>query len=229
MLTILNGQRPMRLALVAALSAVAAACTTKDERGDIVLSKFVGPKANGASCSLEPGTAETAGLVADVNRTPFVRRGAIVENRLASNANPAVGRLNTNDFEAQTARIRVTFPDPGYAGATIERTVAVSGIAKAGSSQAVLVEILPNDVVAALKGKALPASGFGTVRVATRLEGNLLDGTTVQSTEYEYVLNVCQGCLVLPPCTASSDGGTPTTTPTVSCSPGTNDDTATCQ
>lgn len=218
--------RSLNAALALVLAAAVPACTTEDGRGDVVITKLVPPDLLEGGCILDPNREENAGVIVDLDRLPAggtFRRGAVVENRLVANRT-ASGRLNTNDFEAQTARVKISFPDPAFAGGAIERRIPVHGLVQASGSRAVSVEAIPAGVMDTLRGMALPASGVGTIRIATRLEGNLLDGSTIQSSQYEYVLAVCKSCL--PPAPTSCPPGQ---TLTATCTPGTNEGSATCQ
>ena len=214
----------MKTAVVIALAAALSACSTKDERSDIVITEVIkATVVGGTGCGFDAQTAETFNQVQDITVTDFYNRGLVVDNRLTSNANAATGRLNTNDFEVQSARVKITFPDPAFQGTAIERTVPTAGLAKVAASTALGVQLFTPEITSLLRAIPLAAGKLGTIRVAVRLDGNLLDGSGVQSTEREYVLSICQGCIGTPGACTGTGARQP------SCNPGSNDDTNTCQ
>ena len=161
-------------------------------------------------------------MVQDLTMSDVWDRGLLVSNRLSANTSAGPGRLNSYDFEAQSARVRITFPDPSYPGATIERTVPASGLVGQGSNAPLGLQIFTPEITTLLRAVPLAAGKIGTVRVAIRLDGNFLDGSGVQTTEREYVIGVCQGCIGAP-------GACTTGTRQKSCSPGSSDDSNVCQ
>ena len=209
--------------LAAALAAALCGCTTKDERGDLVVTKMVRPTITsgvGIACELNVTTSELAFGSVDPAVAPTYLLGAVVENRLVSNANSTQGRLNTNDFQVEQARVRYEFPDASFNPSIGEQTTPANGLIKVSGSGAVGVNVFPPGVITILRG-ALGAS-VGTVRAKLRLEGKLLDGSSIKTSEYEYTVRVCNGCgTPAPRCVA------PTPTP-VSCAPGQDSDVA-CQ
>ena len=150
--------RSLRAAATLALAA-AAACLTKDERSDLVLTKLVQPTA-AAGCVLDPSSAESSHIRVDLTSAPEFAVGAVVENRLANNANVLTGRLNSNDFISRQARLHFEFPDSSYGGASIgDLIVPVSGVVPAAGRSALDIPALPYAAIQTLKAVALPASG----------------------------------------------------------------------
>ncbi len=170
--------------------ALCAACTTSSERGDIVAIKIVEPTASTGTttgCVLDTGTPELTFGSFDPSLATSYTMGLVVENRLASNANTASGRLNTNDFQVEQARISYELPDnPKTIVATIgEHVVPANALIPASTTGVAGVVLAPADVIALLKGQQ------GDIRFKVRLEGRLLDGSGVNSSQYEYVARVC--------------------------------------
>ena len=225
MTTTFQPKMMMKTALALAAFATLAACTTKDERSDIVITRIIPAKLSGsgasATCLVQPTDLENSLVTVDLNLTDSLVRGVVVDNRLSSNANGAQNRLNTNDFEVQNERVRLTFPDPAYPGTTIERLVPISGVFPVSSATAIGATLFTPEMGAALRAIALPATGRGTIRLAIRFEGNLLDGSGVQTTEREFVVQICKGCLDTSACPTGAARNR-------SCTPGTSDDTNTC-
>jgi hypothetical protein len=70
-----------------------------------------------------------------------------------------------------------------------------------GKTTTLLVEVFPGKVGAA----AVPYVAPGTqerVVVGITLQGHTADGDSISSGEYNVALNLCNGCLVPPPCGA---------------------------
>jgi hypothetical protein len=198
-------------------------CTTNGLRGDLFISKAVRPTlaggATGSSCELNAGTAESAFGSVDPNVAPVYLIGLVVNNNLANNGNAAAGRLNTNNFQVEQARINYDFPDPAFHPSIGEHVVPANGYVQSGQTQAVGVQAFPSDVIGALKGAL--AGGSGTVRIHTHLEGRLADGSSIKTAEYEYAVKICAGCGTPAPVCASPKNP-------VSCAPGQDADVA-CQ
>jgi len=215
----------MKTALALVALATLGACTTKDERSDLVITRIIPAKLSGtgasATCLVQPTDLENSQVTVDLNLTDSLVRGVVLDNRLSSNASGVQNRLNTNDFELQNERVKITFPDPAFSGPAIERSIPVAGVFPVNTATATGVTLFTPEMGALLRAIALPASGRGTIRLAIRFEGNLLDGSSVQTTEREFVVQLCKGCIDNSACPAGAARNR-------SCTPGTSDDTNTC-
>jgi hypothetical protein len=206
--------------IVATLATLSASCGTKDERGDLVVTKLVrqtasSSTAGGAACIFDPGTLESVFGTVDPTVAPTYLMGAVVENRLIANGNPGQGRVNTNDFQVTQARIRYEFPDPAFQASVAEHVTPANGLVKTGAALPIGVVIFPPDVITQLKG-LVSGSTVGTVRAKVTLDGKLLDGSSTNTNEYTYSIRICSGCITA----RCSD---PTKTP-VFCAPGQDSD-----
>ena len=185
----------------------AAACTTSTDRPDLVAIKVVKPTlltgstGGGVSCEINAGTPELSFGSFDPGVALYFL-GVVVENRLPNNGSTAVGRLNTNDFQVEQARISYDFPDPAYRPSIAEHIVPANGLIKTGTTGVVGVQLAPADVDTALKA-ALSGGQLGTVRFKVRLEGKLADSSSFKTSLSEYTAQVCTGCgTPRPVCTA---------------------------
>jgi hypothetical protein len=214
-----------RLLPLAAMALAAVACTTDNERSDLVITKAVRPtivssSGGSASCEVNTGTSEATFGGLDPTLATSYTMGLVMENRLSTNANPVVGRLNTNDFQAEQTRVDYEFPDPAFQGSVGEHVTPANGLVPTGSSAAIGTVLIPADVIATLKNST-SGGNVGTLRIKARVEGKLLDGSSVKTSQFEYTIRVCTGCgPALPTCTAPAKA--------FICAPGQDSD-AVCQ
>jgi hypothetical protein len=181
-----------RIIAIAALL-LAAACTTNERNGGLVVTKIVeGTPATGAtggtSCTFNAGGAES--LLPNYNvggSTEAAAAGFVVLNQLINptTLNTALNTA-TNTFSPHQAVVDYEIP-----GANVPQQIipVSSGTVATNSSAAVLVELFsPTAVQTAIAGLT---DTF--VRTTTRIEGKLDDGSTVSTSEHEFVIHVCTG------------------------------------
>jgi len=166
--------------------ALLAACTTNNQRGDIVITKVVRPTLVESACIVAPTTDELAFGGIDPNVATSYVMGVVVENRLPF-AVQGTNRLNTNDFQVEQARVSYEVL-AGGALALEEKVTPANGLVKAGQSKAAGTVLMPDDIVTLLRG------GSRTVRLKMRLEGRFLDGSSAKTSQYEYAIKACAGC-----------------------------------
>jgi len=194
------------------LALLGASCSAKNERSDLVITSVIPPTATATgtgatatvTCAFNTATpeftpslpfnpAENAGFVAGV-----------VSNNLINNSTLSSLRLDTNTFQPEQAVI--TYQYIGAGGATPPGQPIVSptgGVAvPSGSTGTVGFNIFNG-----LDTTALPAGAF--VRTIFHLEGKLLDGQYVHTSEREYLFQVCRvaGCGTAGPWAAVGAGG----------------------
>ena len=178
-----------KLTLICA-ALLSAACTTKNENGFLVITKIVAPVAAagvGGGCTLSASTDEP--VFATVNpsvpptSTKGFRLGAVVENRLTPNGNVTLGRLNNFDFVVEQAV--VDYEAAGTVAVSIpQQIVPANGLVKANGSSPVGIDLFAPGTT------GVPGPGT-SIRVVFHFEGKLLDGSTVKTSEYEYIVTTC--------------------------------------
>jgi hypothetical protein len=178
---------PTRFAF--SLAVVLAGCTTRNQNGFLEILRvtpgtFAAATATTpASCTLSATGAEVDFLTIDLSKR-FGQLGVVVQNALVSNAQPAINRLNTNDFIAEQAVLSYEIIGGGTAP---PMTIApAQGVAPAGATSTVATFFFPQTANLAA---AIPAGK--TVRVTFHIEGKLTDGSSVRTNEYEYVFITC--------------------------------------
>lgn len=178
---------PTRIAIP--LAVVLAGCTTKNQSSYLEILRvtpgtFTAASAGSpASCIVTPGGLEVDFLNIDLTKR-FGQLGVVVVNSLPLNGQPAINRLNTNDFVAQ--QTVVSYEIIGSSTAPPQTISPAQGVAAAGSTSTISTFLFPQT---AKLGAAIPANK--TVRVTFHIEGKLNDGSSVRTNEYEYVFLTC--------------------------------------
>jgi hypothetical protein len=187
------------VATAAAAVFTASACTTKGENSALVTTRVVSGVASGpadagpgpASCKLDAtGTSELAFI--SLGPDNFGTVGVGISNRIvdATQQNPLL-RTNSSDFYANHAV--VTYEVIGTGGTiTANGTPPASGLVPQGGTGTVGVVLFPSRFSAA--GAGIAAGTF--IRATIRIEGKLLDGSTVKSSDREFLFQACgsAGC-----------------------------------
>jgi hypothetical protein len=173
------------LRILPALALVAlASCTTDGGNTFIVLEKLIvptgTPDATGQCASMKLTADLPEDLLPGFAAGTAFWRGLSINNRLPSTVQGTT-RLVSNDFFAESAV--VSYEAAGSSGtATVPtRTVAVQGKIDTGSKGAVYGELISATDTVAL-------AALGKVRVHVYVKGKLNDGTTVQSSDYDFVV-----------------------------------------
>ncbi len=179
-----------KLTLICA-ALLAASCSTKNENAFLVITKLVAPTAvtsgTTTTCTFSPASDETVFATVNASAPPTSTKGfrlaAVVENRLTPNTNTTLGRLNSYDFVAE--QVVVSYEAAGSAAVSIKpQIIPAGGVVKAGGSSAIGIDFFTPGTT------GVPGPGT-TLRLVFHLEGKLLDGSTVKSSEYEYLVTTC--------------------------------------
>lgn len=175
--------------LLAAL--LAASCTTNNENGILVITKVVAPTVTlgggSTTCTYSPTSDETIFATFNASVPPTsthgLRLAAVVQNRLAPNGSNIGGRLNNFDFLALQAV--VTYEGVGAAAVSIpQQLIPLTGTVPANGTAAIGIDFFPPGTT------GIPGPG-STIRLVFHIEGKLLDGSTLKSSEYNYIVTTC--------------------------------------
>lgn len=168
--------------LLCCAALVLGSCTTKNQESFLVLQKAVSPK---SSAALDGGNPN-AGCTYDASSSPAAIEGfwptedfalgLVLANDLSDNSNPNTGRLNTNVFNATRARITYESTDGSFINIP-EQSTPTQGQIDSTTVGVVVAVLIPAAVTAQL-------ATVTSVRLHVRVEGELLDGSTVTSSEY---------------------------------------------
>ncbi|MCA1827523.1 MAG: hypothetical protein LC689_11390 [Myxococcales bacterium] len=180
-----------RIAILLVLAA--AGCKIKNN-ASLVITKVVAGTAvttgagGGAACTFNPGDVETDFLGYNPTENTGTL-GVVVQNAIlpSTNVNPAL-RTDAETFLAHQAVIDYEIVGQGAVGG--ERIVPVDGAVPTGGTAPVIVPLLPAGAVPAT---VAPGS---IIRTTFHIEGKLVDGSSVHTSEREYLWVVCAstGC-----------------------------------
>jgi len=185
---------------IALLGLLAAACSTNNQRSDLVITKVIEATNNGTACVFDTSSAEL--VFSTLNPTTNVGEvAAVVENRLSdpSSINPLL-RTNSALFEPHQVVVdyevlpRTAGAPPPY-GPIPRQIVAAGGVVvpTGGEGTVAAPLFLPGVLPAA-------AATNDIIRVSFHVEGKLADGSTVRTTEREYLFKVCTTCTTTNAC-----------------------------
>jgi hypothetical protein len=193
------------LCLLAALAM--AGCTTNEHNSGLPIVSTVLATASGTTppitCTISVSGQEVEFPVFNPTQNQLASTGFVVANQLTdpSTINPIL-RTDSTSFSPHQAV--VDYEVPGAAVA--EQIIKISGESVAsGATSAVLVPLFsPVAVFSAVQ--TLAGTGGGVVRTTTRIEGFLEDGSTVSTSQHDYVIQVVAGCTVAsdPTCVLST-------------------------
>ena len=200
-----------RIAILLVLAA--AGCRIKNN-ASLIITKMIPPTATALGsglaqqlgCTFDPASPE---FTPDLAFNPLETRGrigAVVNNTSATTAavNPVL-RTDASTFLPHQAVVTYEFINAGGATAPSGETIVpTSGIEVPSSSSAVVGVAIFSGV----NFTGFPNGGF--VRTTMHLEGKLVDGSTVHTSEREYLFQICTtpGCSNGGPWTATVNGGT---------------------
>ena len=177
------------------LALLAAGCSTKGENSALVLTKVLAPKGSGTAdagpgsvqqCTSSPGDTETSFLL--IGPDNFGSIGVAVDNRL-KNLSDTNNILRTNSADFYVHQAVVTYEmAAGTGSAPAGSTPPASGGVLNGSSGTVGVILFPSHLT------GVSAGAF--IRATIHLEGTLLDGMTVKTSQREFLIEYCgtPGC-----------------------------------
>ena len=192
----------MKTRILVALAAFAAAsCTTNQRNSALSITKVVVGSLSGSTCTLSAtadetdfptfNPTETLAAIAAGTPTGNGLAGFVVSNNLSNTANlNTVLRTNTNTFTPHQAV--VAYQVVGGASLPEQIIPVSSGTVLNGQTPVAVPLFSPIAIVNALAAFATPQF----VRTTTRIEGTLDDGTTVSTSEHDFVVQVCNtaGC-----------------------------------
>jgi hypothetical protein len=181
---------------LAILALLASSCMTRNENSALVISAVIPPTAtatgSGATsslgCKFDPSQAEYTSLPYN----PAENRGvvaAVVQNNLtATSSLNTILRTDSTNFLPHQAVVTYEYI-PASAGTPPGQTiVAASGIEVPGGGKGTVEVDMFTAPIAVPNGT--------TIRVTFHLEGKLLDGSLVHTSEREYLFSFCNvaGC-----------------------------------
>lgn len=183
--------------LLVALALLAAGCTTRNENSALVIISVIPPKATvsgaGPTASVSCAFDQTVPEFTELPYNPAENRGeiaAVVQNNLVSTAalNPQL-RAESTTFLPHQAVVNYEYI-PSSAGTPPGQTVIpVSGVEVPVAAKGSVGFSVFNGVTI-----AVPAGTY--IRATMHLEGKLLDGSMVSTSEREYLFRFCTtaGC-----------------------------------
>jgi len=189
------------LCLIAALAM--ASCTTNDHNAGLPIVSTVLATASGTPPAVVTCTISVSGLEVEfpafnpTQANDLAQTGFVVSNQLTdpSTINPIL-RANTTSFSPHQAVVDYEIP-----GAAVgEQIIKISGESVASGAKSAVVVPLFSPAVVFAAVQALAGTGGGVVRTTTRIEGFLDDGSTVSTSEHDYVIQVVGGALLSTPC-----------------------------
>jgi len=180
--------------LIAAFALLAASCSTGGKNSAIIVTKFVlGTTQGTADAGVGPPPActydSTAHDFSNANINPATNVGSlgvVIANQLASTTSlNTVLRTDSTLFSPH--QVVADYEVIG-GNTTIGQIIPVSGGAVSAGGTSVV--IVPFFAPAAVKGLT------GTIRVSFHIEGKLEDGSTVHTSQHEYIFVTCStaGC-----------------------------------
>lgn len=184
------------LALLLALLAVAAAGCERDNDASIEVFTICAPPEDAASCGTD-GTCErvlaSPRPAVFVTVTPLNGTGAVtnqlemfvqVNNQLLPNDDPALGRVNTNDFIG--GEYLLSFRGlPGLSDVVYPANFTVP----ADASQTPVIPLIPASTMLQIR-PALNGTAGAPVIVELRIRGELRDGTEIETGPFEVAVDV---------------------------------------
>jgi hypothetical protein len=185
---------------IALLGLLTAACSTNNQRSDLVITKVIEATDDGTGCAFDATSDEL--VFSTLNPTSNLGEvAAVVENRLLdpSSTNPLL-RTNSALFEPHQVVVdyevlpRTAGAPPPY-GPIPRQIVAAGGVVvpTGGLGTVAAPLFLPGVLPAA-------AATNDIIRVIFHVEGKLADGSTVRTNEREYLFKICTTCATTNAC-----------------------------
>jgi len=190
----------MKATRTVVLSALlAAACTTKGENAALVITKVLtskGTTTGGVVTCPTIAAGDTEQSFINIGPDNFGQVGLVVDNRIVDpSTQNTVLRTNSADFLPH--QVVASYEVLGTGTVNAPATVAAAGDVPAKTAGPVIVPALfPSTFGAAAGGIA--AGTF--IRATLHIEGKLSDGSTVKTSEREYLFRTCgaTGCAANP-------------------------------
>jgi hypothetical protein len=177
------------------LALLAAGCSTKGENSALVVTKVLAPKGSSSAdagagsvlqCTSSPGDTESSFLLMGPDN--FGSLGVAVDNRL-KNPSDTNNLLRTNSADFYVHQAVVTYEmAAGTGSAPAGSTPPSGGAVPQGTSGSIGVVLFPSHLT------GVSAGSF--IRASIHLEGTLLDGSTVKTSQREFLIQYCgtPGC-----------------------------------
>jgi hypothetical protein len=186
----------MRTRTILLAAAFTAACTTQNNSA-LVIVKVVAPKADTSTttppvvtCTFDPGGDEFSFLPVNLAENQG-NVAPVVENFMPPTNSANSLNLDASVFLPHQAVVRLEFPGGTPAGVAVPNNpviVPVSGLEVASGQSATMG--IPMLLPGVITG-TVPAGTF--IRATFHIEGKLLGGTSVRTSEREYLFQVCDG------------------------------------
>jgi hypothetical protein len=194
------------VSLLAGGSAAVFACVHNDS--SIFIQDVLAPQevSNGQACSFSAATTQAvlSSGVLDLVFTNHYDPTYLVGNQLVAEANSAQLMTETSTVTIQGAVVRLTdsqgnaFPNTPYTRLAAGTIYPANG-GTPSYAPITVTSVIDSKVAAAVQsGNTMLLGQRGYVRVITyvRFFGNTLGGRYVESDEFEFPVDVCQGCLI---------------------------------
>ncbi len=211
----MNTPRVTRLALGGLCALLGLASTSCQDRDFGLTIRQVQPvDLESCEVQLDESIFQSAGSVDMALRTNYFINVRIENNLLGiaevKGFDETDSRVNTSDVVLRSATIEYTTLDTISTAIQSPIVVPLSGTVKLGAAVTVGVEVLNSAVLAQLRDadEFLVVDDTGAVRpvpasikliARVRVGGETLDGKTVESNEFLYPIDVCNGCLITYP------------------------------
>jgi hypothetical protein len=194
------------VSLLAGGSAAVFACVHNDST--IFIQDVLAPQevSNGAACTFTSATTQAvlSSGVLDLVFTNHYDPTYLLGNQLVAEANSSQLMTETSTVTIQGAVVRLTdsqghaFPNTPYTRLAAGTIYPANG-GVPSYAPVTVTSVIDSDVAAAVgMGSAALLGQGGYVRVITYVKffGNTLGGKYVESDEFEFPVDVCQGCLI---------------------------------
>ena len=202
----------MKLGTAALLLALGALAGCNKTNASILIEETCAPPkpdATSGGCVWDSGTCSATPLDTywiDLSYGLKFFLGVQVDNQLTNNADATLGQVNTHDAFVDT--YSVTYATAGApAGTSVPAITAppqIQNTVPAAGSAVIGINPIDGDALAALMTAAQAAGGASFRVIATvKLHGYLGDGSSFQSEERKYPIDVCWGCVAVPVCTGT--------------------------
>jgi hypothetical protein len=192
----------MRTRIILLAAAFAAACTTQDNSALVITAVLpptvttntstTTPPVTTTTCTFDPGGKEFTFLPVNLAENQG-NVAALVQNLIGPTNVDNSLNLDASNFLPHQAVVSLEFPGGAPTGVTVNSPiiVPVSGLEVPGGGTATVgIAMLPKGVVTG----TVPGGTF--IRATFHVEGKLIGGSTVRTSEREYLFQVCTdpGC-----------------------------------
>ncbi|HEY6911899.1 MAG TPA: hypothetical protein VI356_21155 [Myxococcales bacterium] len=186
----------MKTRIILLAAAFATACTTQNNSALVITSvvpakedtktSSTTPPVTTTTCTFDPAASEVSFVQINLSQNDGTM-GAVVHNFMPPTNSANSLNLDAAVFEAHQAVIRVEFPSGAPAGVSVPNPliVPVSGVISSGEVASIPVPLLPKGVISG----TVPDKTF--IRTSFHLEGKLIGGSTVRTTEREFIFQAC--------------------------------------